>query len=143
MLRFLQDNQIPIHDKIKARYSDVIHVIPHTSARGIMTVIAQHPTIEDKVRVTVKGAAEKLLNKCDKTFVEGGELDELSADARSNLKNDIIQGEWCNFEFVGENRDTPSGNAFRSILYAYKDLSKEEFESMKEATDNFSTEESK
>lgn len=107
-----------------------------------MTVIAKHPTIEDKVRVTVKGNAEKLLNKCDKTFVEGGELDELNADAKSNLKNDIIQGEWVNFD-LGEDGNTPSGHAYRSILYAYKDMSLEEFEGLKEATNGFEDEESK
>lgn len=139
-LSFLQDNQIPIHDKIRERYSNVLHVIPHTSHRGMMTVVAKHPTVEGKVRITVKGAAEKLLNKCDKTFTEDGELDGLSADDRSNLKNDVL-AEWTNFEFTEDG--TPKGNAYRSILFAYKDMALEEFESAKESSEGFQSEESR
>jgi Ca2+ transporting ATPase len=138
MLRFLQENQLPVHELIKRKLDRVQTTIPHTSARRRMTVAVAHPDVDDRVRVVVKGAPEILLSKCTRTYDNDGHMVELSDGDKQALTSEYLEKNWVNYN-MGDN-GVAKGNAYRSILYAFKDMDKEEFDSLKGEA-NFETEE--
>jgi magnesium-transporting ATPase (P-type) len=78
MLKFLQDNQLPVHDLIKKKLDNVLATLPHSSARKRMTTAVAHPEDPERVRVVVKGAPELLLGRCTRTFDAEGHMQPLS-----------------------------------------------------------------
>jgi Ca2+ transporting ATPase len=64
MLRFLQKNNVPVHDMLKRKVGKIISDIPFDAVTKKMTIAMQHPDNEDVVRVYVKGAPEYVIDNC-------------------------------------------------------------------------------
>lgn len=142
MLKFLQDNDQPIQQLFQDRKEGkVLFTIPHSSSRARMTSVVELTDDSDYVRVVVKGAPEILLNKCTRTFNAEGGIDALEDGERDAVVEQFLNKEWVNYSVGTDGKG--QGNAFRSILYAYQDISKADFESHKASTQDFASEEDK
>lgn len=142
MLSFLQDNEVPIYEHFRDRRAGkTVFTIPHTSARARMTTVVKLTESPDTVRIVVKGAPEILISSCDKTFdVEGGII-PLEEEDKTVVLERFLEGEWTNYKV--NTAGMPSGNYYRTLLYAYQDMPLEEFEELRASTNDFETEDSK
>lgn len=127
-LRFLQDAEIPIHDDIKKKLGRIEAVIPFSSQRKRSVTAVRHPENDNLVRVYVKGAPEFIVSKCSRTFDIDGKQTQLT-DIESNyiLQDILVQ----KFASVG----------FRTLAFAFKDFTLDEFQDLKSQYNNFEREE--
>ena len=138
MMKFLQGNDYPIYDLVRDRKEGkVLFTIPHSSDRKRMTSVCEVPEDSEKVRVVVKGAPELLIENCVRTLsdgVDGYAIQTLEQSDKEILVDNYLNGEWTNYKV--EN-GVGRGNAFRSILYAYRDINKADFVNHMQTTNNF------
>ena len=80
--------------------------------------------MDDIVRVYVKGAPEYIVHKCTRTFGVDGNKIPMSDDQLNYILSNIISKEF-----------TTKG--FRTLAFAYKDMSNEEFQTLKAESNNF------
>lgn len=85
-----------------------------------MTAIAKG----DRIRVFVKGAPEFVLESCSKYMTGESTSDELTQDQRDNIILKVIKNNFA-------------PKALRTIMVAYKDMSLEDFENLKQNHNNF------
>ena len=85
-----------------------------------MTAIAKG----DRIRVFVKGAPEFVLESCSKYMTGESTSDELTQDQRDNIILKVIKNNFA-------------PKALRTIMVAYKDMSQEDFENLKQNLNNF------
>lgn len=129
MLRFLQQNEVPIHDKMIERQRVAEHEcsIPFGPIRKRQVEVYRPYNGCEYVRVVVKGAPEYVMDLCDRILDSEGYIQDLSQDnARHILQNEII--------------DTMAKNGLRTLAYAYKDLDSDEWERLQAANNNFENE---
>lgn len=119
----------------------VLFTIPHSSARARMTTVVELPEDPETVRVVVKGAPEILIQKCARTFNADGAIDILDEPEQGAIVDQFLNKDWTNYSIGPDGQG--SGNAYRSILYAYTDVPKADFESNRAATNDFASEEDK
>jgi Ca2+-transporting ATPase len=129
-LRFLQEAEIPVHDLIKRKLGRIVALIPFSSTRKRSVTAVRHPDNDNIVRVYVKGAPEIIVSKCSRTFDIEGKIAPLQDLETNYILNDILIQK---FTTVG----------FRTLAFAYKDFSYEEFEELKLQYNNFEREEDK
>ena len=92
-----------------------------------MTAV-RHPENENLVRVYVKGAPEIIVSKCSRTLDVEGKITPLDDRESNYILNDILIQK---FTTVG----------FRTLAFAYKDFTLEEFQDLKQQYNNFEREE--
>jgi magnesium-transporting ATPase (P-type) len=80
--------------------------------------------LEETVRVYVKGAPEYVINKCTTTLDEDGREIALDDGQLNHILKDVIYQDF-----------TTKG--LRTIAFAYKDLSTDEFNRLKSECNNF------
>jgi magnesium-transporting ATPase (P-type) len=127
-IRFLQDAEIPVHDLIKKKLDRVEAVVPFSTMRKRSLTAVRHPDFEDFVRVYIKGAPEIVVSKCSRTFHIDGKVIPLDDTQANYILNDILIQKF-----------TTGG--YRTLAFAYKDIPLDEFQSLRESYNNFSTEE--
>lgn len=118
-LRFLQEAEIPIHDLIKKKLGRIEAIVPFSSLRKRSVTAVRLPENENIVRVYVKGAPEIIVSKCARTFDIEGKIAPLQDSETNYILNDILIQK---FTTVG----------FRTLAFAYKDFTLEEFQDLKE-----------
>ena len=118
LVKFLQDAEVPVHEIITRKLDKIVAQIPFSSIRKRSLVALKHPDLEDTVRVYVKGAPEYVLNKCQYTIGEDGRRVALEDEQLNHILKDVIYEDF-----------TTKG--LRTIAFAYKDLSTEEFNDLK------------
>jgi len=142
MLTFLQDNEQPVHQLVKDRkLGRVLFTFPHSSVRARMTTVVELPEDPETVRIVVKGAPEILINKCSRTFTSEGSIDALEEGEKEIIVDQFLNKEWTNYAIGSDGK--PSGNAYRSILYAFQDIPKADFEARRQGSNDFASEEAK
>jgi magnesium-transporting ATPase (P-type) len=119
----------------------VLFTIPHSSARARMTTVVELPEDPETVRIVVKGAPEILIQKCARTFTAEGAIDALDESEKDAIIDQFLNKDWTNYSIGPDGQG--SGNAYRSILYAYTDVPKADFEGNRQATNDFASEEDK
>lgn len=90
MIKFLQDAEVAVHDIIKKKFGRIESIIPLSPDRKRQLVAVRHPDMDDIIRVYVKGAPEKIIDKCTKTYAVDGTRAHLDNDQLNYIKNDII-----------------------------------------------------
>lgn len=118
MLRFLQLNDVAVHDEVKRKHHKELTHIPFSSARKLETFAIVHPDSEDRVRVYVKGAPLYVIEKCTSYHDTDGSITSMDEEESRYMKEDIFQM-YCN-------------KGLRTFAYAYKDMERSEFEEIKE-----------
>ena len=83
--------------------------------------------MEDVVRIYIKGAPEFILPKCVTTFGVDGNKQPMSDEQLDYTLNSVISKEF-----------TTKG--YRALAFAYKDMSYDEFQSLKQECNNFAEE---
>ena len=81
-------------------------------------------SVKGKIRVFVKGAPEFVLESCSKYMTGESTSDELTQDQRDNIILKVIKNNFA-------------PKALRTIMVAYKDMSLDEFENLKQNHNNF------
>jgi P-type E1-E2 ATPase len=79
------------------------------------------------VKVFCKGAPEIVMEFCDKYFNQDGNPIELTPEAKNRILKDIVT-------------NTFAKKAYRTLLIAYSKITKEEYEKLKNANNDFKTE---
>lgn len=87
----------------------------------------RHPSIENLVRVYVKGAPEIVIDLCDTYYDKDGNKKDLGKSQKDNILNNIVT-------------NTFAKKAFRTLLIAYTDLSLNEYEVLMSENNNFHSE---
>jgi magnesium-transporting ATPase (P-type) len=75
----------------------------------------RHPTVENLIRVYVKGAPEIVIDLCESYFDQDGNLKDLTNKQKDNILSNIVTG-------------TFAKKAFRTLLIAYTDLTVSQYE---------------
>ena len=127
MIKFLQDAEVAVHDIIKKKFGRIESIIPMSPDRKRQLIAVRHPDMDDIIRIYVKGAPEKIIDKCTKTYAVDGTRAHLDNDQLNYIKNDIISQHF-------------TSKGYRAIMFAYKDLNIDEFEKLKRQCNNFQTE---
>lgn len=118
---------MPIHDLIKKKIGKVEAVIPFSAIRKRSITAVRHPDKEDLIRIYIKGAPELIVHKCTRTYDVDGKTIPMSNEQLNYIMQDILHQKF-----------TTKG--FRTLAFAYKDISIEEFERLKASYNNFQTE---
>lgn len=132
MLKFLQSQEVPIHELMSNRYRVGEHEtdIPFGPIRK-RQVVAITPNKENPtyVRIVVKGAPEYIMELCTRILNENGEAEEISQDDAQQVLGEQILDPFA------------SAQGLRVIAYAYKDMEKQLWEDLQAEHNNFSKEE--
>ena len=75
LLKWLQDADVPVHDKIREKQGRVLFSRPFDSKLQRSVIAVQHPQDDNIVRVYVKGAPEIIIPKCRTHFGEDGMME--------------------------------------------------------------------
>lgn len=124
IIKFLQDAEVAVQDIIKKKLGRIECIIPMSPERKRQLIAVRHPDMDDIVRIYVKGAPEKIIDKCTKTYAVDGTRAHLETDQLNYIKNDIVTQK---FAMEG----------YRAITFAFKDMNIDEFESLKSKCNNF------
>eukprot|EP00347_Sterkiella_histriomuscorum_P009975 403339164 len=95
---------------------------------GRVTVAIRHPTIDNLVRIYVKGSLENVISVCQSYFDKNGEQQELGQEQQDILKAMVEKNE---------------RRLLRSVVFATADFTVEEYESLKLANNDFQTDQDK
>jgi len=90
MVKFLQDAEVAVHDRIKKKLGNIITVIPFSSRRNSQLVAVRHPEMDDVVRVFIKGAPEDIIDKCTRTHDLSSARTPMDHVELNYIKQDII-----------------------------------------------------
>ena len=115
-----------MHDKIREKYGYIEVNIPFNSTKK-NSIIAIRYDNHDRVRVFVKGAPEALVRQCTSTYDLEGQIMIIDEDGQ----HDIIE-ETINQEF--------GSNGLRSLGFAYRDYTIDEFKQLRTDNNDFFTE---
>jgi magnesium-transporting ATPase (P-type) len=74
--------------------------------------------------VFLKGAPEIVIEHCTSYINKDGDTAELTEAVRENMMNEVVVEQFAK-------------NAYRTLLIAYRDISFEEYETMKSDNNNF------
>jgi len=122
-MRWLQEAELQVHDHCKNRAQHEVGRIPFNSIAKRSIVAIRHPDMEDTIRVYVKGAAESVLPFCTNEYNEDGEKAPLEDDEKASM--------------LAMMKETMSAQGLRTLGFSYKDMSEEDFDALKEATNDF------
>lgn len=112
---------------LQAKEDNIETKIPFNSKRKRATIAIAHPDDINKVRVFVKGAPEIVINNCDKYIDESGEAAALDEEKKKDIIDNVVVEQFAK-------------KALRTILVAYCDYTREEFDAMRGDNNNFATE---
>ena len=129
MLNLLSDNEISIYEQFKDREAqcDVETEIPFSSYRK-RSLVALKDMRDDseKVKIVVKGAPEFVLTQCTQAFSRDGRVVNLTHQERDRILRDEIEGKFCK-------------RNLRAIVYAYKEISLNDYLNQREMNNDFIT----
>jgi len=101
------------YEKLRGLYSDC-KSIAFSSDRKRMSTIIKIQGEKPFVRVLVKGQSVMILDLCVNIINGNGKVEELSAEEKDKIKSEVIE--------------PYATKAYRTLAFAYKDMSVEEFE---------------
>jgi magnesium-transporting ATPase (P-type) len=128
MLRFLQSNDMEISALMtkRQRESTIETNVPFGPVRKRQVVAVRPSKTHKYVRIVVKGAPEYVINSCTHQMMADGEEYVLDASERSKIIDEEVAGR-CK-------------KGLKCIMYAYKDIDVDEWDYLKETSNNFETE---
>lgn len=128
MLRFLQQNNVPIHELLIKKQRDGEHEcsIPFGPVRKRQVEVIRPYKGCEYVRVVVKGAPEYVIKSCTRILTQDGETRELNEEEKEQILEETIYG----FARRG----------LRTLLYAYRDIDSDYWEDLQAQNNNFANE---
>jgi len=112
---------------IKKKIGQIEAVIPFSTIRKRSITAVRHPDIEDVIRIYIKGAPELLVHKCTRTYDVDGKTIPMSNEQLNYVMQDILHQKFAT-------------QGLRTLAFAYKDISIDDFERLKSSYNNFTTE---
>jgi len=123
----LQDADVEVQHIIKEKVGRIEASIPFSTVtkRSITAVrLLERPDI---VRVFLKGAPELVVPKCIRTFEVDGKIKNMHDDEMNYILQDMLVEKFAQ-------------RGYRTMAFAYKDISIEAFNGLKKTFNNFETE---
>jgi magnesium-transporting ATPase (P-type) len=68
LLKWLQKAEIPIHEVMSTKQGNILAHVPFNSKLKRSIIAVKHPSLEDTVRIYVKGAPEIVVSACKNTY---------------------------------------------------------------------------
>ena len=129
MLRFLQENELPIQDLMAemTRKAEFECKIPFNSNRKRQTTVIRPHAGCNYVRIVVKGAPEYVMKFCNNALTSDGEQIPIDENERERILNEEIIGQFAK-------------QGLRTFAYAYKDIDSEHWEDLQANNNNFERE---
>jgi magnesium-transporting ATPase (P-type) len=127
LIRFLQDAEVPVHEIIKRKLNRIQATIPFSTIKKRSVVAMSHPDNEELVRIYVKGAPEAIVSKCVKTFDIDGSKIMMSDEQLGYILQNIVSEQF-------------TSKGLRTLAFAYKDMSFQEFNNLRNECNNFKEE---
>ena len=90
MLRFLQLNDIAVHDEVKRKHHKELTHVPFSTVRKLETVAVVHPDSDQRVRVIVKGAPEYIFEKCSYFYDTDGSITSMNEEEARYMREDVF-----------------------------------------------------
>ena len=118
LIKYLMEVGVDASHLIRQKDDRILQVIPFNSGRKRACTAVRHPTIDNLVRVYVKGAPEIVLDLCESYFDKDGNTKDLGKTQKDNILNNIVT-------------NTFAKKAYRTLLIAYVDLTIQEYEILK------------
>ncbi len=126
LLKWLQDADVAVHDIIQEKAGRVLYSMPFDSKLQRSVIAVQHPVIENTVRVYIKGAPEIVLPKCNRHYGASGNIEAFDQSKLNYVMSDIMVKNMCK-------------ESHRVMAFAVNDFDLDQFEDMKNDTDNFTS----
>ncbi len=125
LLRFLQFNDIEISAMMiqRQRVSTLETNIPFGPIRKRQVVAVRPSKDHNYVRIVVKGAPEYIINSCTHQMDSEGNVANLDSAERTKILEQEVTGR-CK-------------KGLRCIMFAYKDIDVDEWDYLKETSNNF------
>jgi len=123
LLSFLMLNDYKVYSLMRERTHRLMTVVPFDPIRKQETFAVRHPKDDNLIRIYVKGAPDRIMNKCEYQFNDEGQVIEFYEDDRSKLLLDASE--------------KYTMNQLRIFMYAYKDLSVDDYESLRTVNNDF------
>jgi len=129
LISFLMENKedIPTRFVNRNKFEMKVVQLPFDEDYKRKIVVRHLPNDNETVRVYVKGAPEYLIQLCENTMTEAGEIEEFTEDTKSLITNQIVSNQMAK-------------KGLRVISLAYKDMSYEELAELMQGHDNESDE---
>jgi len=126
LIKWLQEAEIPVHDIMATReqVGRVCAQVPFNSNLKRSIIAVEHPQLQDTVRIYVKGAPEIVVAKCQSHFNENAQKVPLTGMEREYLLSDTM-------------KEKMTTKGFRVMAFSYCDVSRSQFESFREQTNDF------
>ena len=134
LLKWLQKAEIPIHEVMNSKQdketgrSNVLAHVPFNSKLKRSIIAVKHPSLEDTVRIYVKGAPEIVVSACRNTYdkedavtPEGEKYQRALKVPMSDDAKDKI------FEYMNKEM---TKHALRTIAFSYTDMNTSAFEAV-------------
>ena len=110
---------------MRQKEGKILQIIPFNSRRKRASTVLQ--MADGSVRVFLKGAPEIVIDYCTKWIDQHGDPQELTEEKRKHILGNIVT-------------QTFAKKAFRTIMIAYGDISKQDYEDLRAANNNFKSE---
>ena len=68
LIKWLQNADVPVHEILASKEGKVLAEVPFNSKLKRSITAVQHPTLQDTVRIYIKGAPETVVNNCKNHF---------------------------------------------------------------------------
>ena len=131
LLRYLMQHEVPhLENTMNDKAQHIVCQIPFDSLRKKGLTVIRHPQTPGVIRVFAKGAPDFMLKDCTSYFGADGNQLQLSQDKKDEIVNNII-------------RNSFGKKALRTLLIAYKDLTEDQYQTLKSQNNNFEHEEDK
>lgn len=127
LINFLLEVNVHAYDVIRQKENNILQQIPFNSGRKRACTVLRDHSNSQKVKVFVKGAPEIVLEYCDKYYTNKNEVAQLDEQSRTRILKEIVT-------------NTFAKKAYRTLLIAYAELSKDEYERLSAANNNFHSE---
>jgi magnesium-transporting ATPase (P-type) len=118
LIKWLQDAEIPIHEKMAQKDGRVLAHVPFDSNLKKSIIVIEHPELEQTVRIFVKGAPEVVIESCQFEFEtqRGGRVQK---QPMNDYRKDEILQTYFNTNMAALN--------LRAIAFSYRDMSVNEW----------------
>lgn len=107
--------KVPTEEVIREKENNILQQIPFNSSRKRACSVLKNPKDSNKVKIFVKGAPEIVIEYCDKYFNENGLAVELEEKDKQRILREIVT-------------NTFAKKAYRTLLIAYAEITKDEYE---------------
>ncbi len=124
LIRFLMELGVNVVDGLKQKDERILQIIPFNSARKRASTVLEDPNDRNKIHVFVKGAPEIVIDICNKFLDQSGNHADLTQEKKEFILKEIVTEQFAK-------------KAYRTLLVAHREYTRQEYEKIKAENNNF------